>query len=135
MLREPNTVLSGNESVERTYGLSGFKRMKTILQRTNKTLQASTSSETHESDRAPLTCNVRFTVYMSHETDQYELRAADGQVYQVERLFPEFFTGYSKTSLAEKYKVKPCENGKVEQRPDDPLIQSWLSLYGGGSRD
>ncbi|KAL9976089.1 hypothetical protein ACROYT_G013336, partial [Oculina patagonica] len=104
-------------------------RMKTILQNTSRTLKASTSGETGESDRAALTYNVRLSVHMSHET----YRAASGQINQVERLFPEFFTSSSNIT----YKVKTCENGrgKVEQRPDDPLIQSWLNLYGGGSRD
>ena len=99
------------------------------------TLQASKSGETCESDRAPLTCSARFTVHMSHETDQCKLRATNGQKNQVERLFPDFFTCSSNTSLVESYKAKICGNSKLEQRPDDPLIQSWLNLYGGGSSD
>ena len=99
------------------------------------TVQASTSGETCENDRAPLTCNVRFTVHMSHETDRCELRATNGQKHQVERLFPDFFTSSSNTSLVESYKAKNIGNSKVEKRPDDPLIQSWLNLYGGSSSD
>lgn len=111
--------------------------MKTILQSTSKTLQASTSGETCEGDMAHLTCKVsQFTVHMSHETDRYELHIANGQLQnQVERLFPEFFTSCSNTGFVESYQVKTSRNGKLEQTPNDPLIQSWLNLYGGGSSD
>ena len=94
--------------------------MKTVLQNASNTLQASTSVETCESGRAPFRC---------------ELRATNGQKNQVERLFPEFFTSYGNSSLVKCYKAKICGNSKEEQRPDDPLIQSWLNLYGGGSSD
>lgn len=109
--------------------------MKAILQNTRRTIKRGTSGETCENDRASLTCAVNITVHMPAETHQYELRVANGQQNQVERLFPEFFTSCSKTCSVESYKAKTCGNGRVEQWPDDPLIQSWLNLYGGGARD
>lgn len=94
----------------------------------------STSGETRETETALLTCNVRLTVHLLHETHQCVVRRVpNSQQNQVERLFPEFFTRCSDTSLAESYKVKTCVNSKLKQRQEDPLIQSWLNLYGGGS--
>ena len=94
-----------------------------------KTSQASTSGKTCESDRALLTWNVRFTVHMPRETDQYhyELRATHGQKNQVELHFPEFFISCSNASLIRK--VKTYENGKEKQGPDHLLVQSRLNLY------
>lgn len=115
----------------------GISRMKTILQSTSKTLKASTSGETCEGDMAHLTGKVsQFTFHASRETHRYELHTANGQLQnQVERLFPEFFTSCSNTVFVESHKVKTYRNGKLEQTPNDPLIQSWLNLYGGGSSD
>jgi len=112
--------------------------MKTILKSTSKTLQASANGETCENDMAHLTCKVsQFTFHVSHEDHQYELHTANGRLQnQVQRLFPEFFTSCSDTVFVESpHKVKTCRNGKLEQTPNDPLIQSWLNLYGGGSSD
>lgn len=111
--------------------------MKTILQSTSKTPQESTNGETCEGDMAHLTCKVsQFTFQVSRETHRDELHTANGKLQnQVERLFPEFFTTCSSTGFNENRKVKTCRNGKLEQTPDDPLIQSWLNLFGGGSSD
>lgn len=112
--------------------------MKTILQSTGKTLQANTSGEACESDMAHLTaCKAsQFTFHVSRETHGYELHTADGQLQnQVERLFPEFFTSCSNTVYVESNTLKTSRNAKLEQTPNDPLIQSWLNLYGGGSND
>ena len=111
--------------------------MKTILQRTSKTLQASTSGETCEDDMAHLTCKAsQFTFHVSRETHRNELHTANDQLQnQVERLFLEFFTSCSNTAYVESNKLKTSRNAKLEQTPSDPLIQSWLNLYGGGSND
>lgn len=106
--------------------------MKTILQGISKTLEANTSSETRETDRALLTCHVKLTEHLSHKTDQFESRQADSQQNQVERLFPEFFTRCSEARFTESFnKAKVYVHSKLEQ--EDPLIQSWLNLYGGSS--
>ena len=121
-----------------SFEILGIIRMKTILQSTSKTLQASTSGVTCESDMANLTCKVRqFTFHLSRESHHYEIHTANGQLQnQVERLFPEFFTSCSNTVIMESpHKVKTYRNGKLEQTPNDPLIQSWLNLYGGGASD
>ena len=70
--------------------------------------------------------------HLPHQTDQYETcEACKTQMNHVERLFPEFFrTRCSDTSFAES---KPCVNPKLDQRPDETLIRSWLHLYGAGS--
>lgn len=120
-----------------SFEILGIRRMKTILQSTSKTLQASTSGETCEGDMAHLTCKVsQFTFHVSRETHRYELHTANDQLQnQVERLFPEFFTSCSNTVYVESNKLKTSGNAKLEQTPNDPLIQSWLNLYGGGSND
>lgn len=119
-----------------SFEILGVSRMKTILQSTSKTLQASTSGETC-GDMAHLTCKVsQFTFHVSRATHRYELHTTNDQPQnQVERLFPEFFTSCSNTGYVESNKFKTSRNAKLEQTPNDPLIQSWLNLYGGGSND
>ena len=120
-----------------SFEILGISRMKTILQSTSKTLQASTSGETCEDDMAHLTCKTsQFTFHVSRETHRYELHTANDQLQnQVERLFPEFFTSCSNTAYVESNTLKTSRNAKHKQTPSDPLIQSWLNLYGGGSND
>ena len=48
---------------------------------------------------------------------------------QGERLFPEYFTRYSETTLAESCERIFCMNHELEEAR---LIRSWLQLYGGG---
>lgn len=50
---------------------------------------------------------------------------------QVEKLFPEFFTRCSDTSFSESHKRIFCPTRRLNQPLDEPLIQSWLQLYGG----
>ena len=108
--------------------------MKTNLQSTNKTLAARTSCVTRVEESSTLTCHVRLTTHLSRHTDQCKPLAANSEMKQVKRLFPEFFIPSSYTSFAETYSVKTCVNRKLKQRLDEPLIQSWLHLYGGGSQ-
>lgn len=109
--------------------------MKTILQSTSKTLTASTSRATREKEGSPLTCHVTLTKHLSRQTKQYEPHATDSEMKQVELLFPEFFTRCSDTTLAKRYKIKTSVNLELNQRLEEPLIQSWLHLYGGSLHD
>ena len=72
---------------------------------------------------------------MSHQTDQYEPHVASSETNQEEQLFPEFFIRCCDTTLAETNTIKTFANRKLIQRLDEPLIQSWLHLYGGGLHD
>ena len=110
--------------------------MNTTLESTSKPLAASTGSVTRGKDSALLTSHVRLPTQQPHHTDQCEHCATyNSPMNQVERLFPEFFTHGSETSFAESYKIKTCLNRKLDRGPDEPLIKSWLHLYGGGSHD
>jgi len=109
--------------------------MKTNLQSTSKTLAASTSRATREKEGSPLTCHVKLTKHLPRQTKQYEPCANSSEVKQVELLFPEFFARSNDTTLAERYKIKTCVNLELNQRLEEPLIQYWLHLYGGGLHD
>ena len=109
--------------------------MKTTVESTNKTPASSTSCVTRERGSASLSCHARrFTTYLSHHNKQNDTgtSSTSGQTVQVERLFPDFFAHYSHKSFPESYKDTTCVNRKLDPRMDEPLIQSWLNLYGGG---
>ncbi|KAJ7356007.1 hypothetical protein OS493_027403 [Desmophyllum pertusum] len=104
--------------------------MKTVLQSTKETLQSRPLDETREDNKAVLTYHVKSTPHLHCEADQCEPREVDRQKNQVERLFPEFFTHHSTSRVVESYKIEMHLNQKLEHRLNDPLIQSWLNMYG-----
>lgn len=84
-------------------------------------------------ERALVTCHARLKEQLSQKADQHEsLQKANSQHSQVERLFPEFFSGCNEPRFKESCKDKAYTHSKAEQGLD-PLIQSWLSLYGGNA--
>lgn len=86
-------------------------------------------------ERATVTCHVQvgFTEQLSQKTDQLKShQKVNSQQSQVERLFPEFFSGCNEPRFKEMRKDKAHTHLKAEQG-FDPLIQSWLSLYGGSA--
>lgn len=88
--------------------------MKTVLESTKETL-------TH----------VKLPPHLHHQAaDQCESREVDRQRNQVERLFPEFFTHHNTTRPAKSYTTGMPLNRKLEHRLNDPLIRSWLNMYG-----
>ena len=107
--------------------------MKTVLQSTKITLRSTGRPliETREEDNTVLTCHVQSPQQLLCEADQCELREADRQRNQVKRLFPEFFTHSSASREAESHSIGRHLNLNLEGKLyNDPLIQSWLTMYG-----
>ncbi|XP_078368877.1 uncharacterized protein LOC144652701 [Oculina patagonica] len=107
-------------------------RMKTVLQSTKEARRSNVTPflETREEDNAALRYHVKPPPHVHCGADQHESHEVDRQRNQVERLFPEFFTYTSKSHAAECYSIGMSLNQKPEHRLNDPLIQSWLNMYG-----
>ena len=107
--------------------------MKTVLRSSKVNLRSTCRPllQTREEDNTVLTCHVQSPQHLLCEADQCESREVDRQRNQVKRLFPEFFTHSSESREAESHDTGRRLNLNLERRLyDDPLIQSWLTMYG-----
>lgn len=106
--------------------------MKTVLLNTKETPQSNASPfhETREEEKVVQTCHVQSAPHLNCEAEPCESREDDRQGNQGERLFPEFFTHHRVSRAAESYCSAMCLNRKPEHRLNDPLIHSWLNMYG-----
>ena len=94
---------------------------------------SSSSSVTRGMAIAPPANHVRSARRLPQQTKPYS-NCTDNttiQRKQVERLFPEFFTPCSDKTFAESHKNIFSPNSSLDHQFDEPLIQSWLQLYGG----
>ena len=110
-------------------------RMNTTSKCTSKYTagQADTSIETRERAAASLAFHVNLTArHLSFQSDRCDPYMVNSKMNQVEQLFPEFFTRCSYASFTENYRIKTNANRRLNRRLKEPLVQSWLLLYGGG---
>ena len=105
--------------------------MKTLLN-SKETSQSNARQfhETREEDKTIQTCHVQAAPHLHWEADKPESREEDRQGNQGERLFPEFFTHRKAPRAAESHCTAMSLNQKSEHRLNDPLIHSWLNMYG-----
>lgn len=105
--------------------------MKTLLN-TKDTPKSNTRQfhETREEDKAIQTCHVRAAPHLHGEADKCESREEDRLWNQGQRLFPEFFTHHRASCAEESHYIVMSLNRKPEHRLNDPLIHSWLNMYG-----
>ena len=106
--------------------------MKTLFNSVEKALQsnAGQSHETREGDKTIQTCHVQAAIHLHCEADKCELREEATKGNQGERLFPEFFIRHRASRAAESHCTVISLNRKPEHRLNDPLIHSWLNMYG-----
>lgn len=125
-------------STRNSYILSAFAgtsahgsfRMKTLLNsRETSQSNARQFHETREDDKTIQTCHVQATQNLHCESDKCESRE-NRRGNQGERLFPEFFTYRRASRAAESQCTALSLNRKPEHRLNDPLIHSWLNMYG-----
>ena len=86
--------------------------------------------ETRGSEELPTTFHVSVTSHPFHDAEE---RAQFDRSEQnlVTQLFPEFFIRHSSSDSApESWKIVMCGNRRLDYRRNDPLIQSWLNMYG-----
>jgi len=105
--------------------------MKTLLN-SKETPQSNTGQfdKTREKDKTTQTCHVQAALHLHCQADKCESREEDRRGNQGERLFPEFFTHPRASHAAESYCTVMSLNGEPEHRLKDPLIHSWLNMYG-----
>ena len=105
--------------------------MKTLLN-SKETLQSNARQfdATREKDKTTQTCHVQAALHLHCQADKCESRAEDRRTNQRERLFPEFFTHPRASRAAESHCTAMSLNGEPEHRLKDPLIHSWLNMYG-----
>ena len=105
--------------------------MKTLLN-TKETPRSNARQfhETREEDKAIQTCHVQGALHLHCDADKCESREEDRQWNEGERLFPEFFTRHKASRAVDSYCTVMSLNRKPEHRLNDPLIHSWLNMYG-----
>lgn len=104
-------------------------RMNTLLN-TKETPNTRQFHETREQDKAIQTCHVRAAPHLHGEADKCECREEDRLWNQGQRLFPEFFTHHRASCAEESHYIVMSLNRKPEHSLNDPLIHSWLNMYG-----
>lgn len=86
--------------------------------------------ETREEYKTIQACHVQAALHLPCEADKCESREEARKGNQGERLFPEFFIHHRASRAVESHFAVMSLNRKPEHRLNDPLIHSWLNMYG-----
>lgn len=104
--------------------------MDVALKSSETSLDFESFDETRGGEKLPTTVHVNVTSHLFQEdgeSGQFDKRKQT----LVTQLFPEFFIRHSTSDGSpESWKVVMCGNRRLDYRLSDPLIQSWLNMYG-----
>lgn len=86
--------------------------------------------ETREGYKTIQACHVQAVLHLHCEADKCESRGEVRKGNQGEHLFPEFFIHHRASQTDESHCAVMRLSRKPEHRLNDPLIHSWLNMYG-----